>query len=91
MNKPDWASRPLITARCGHCHRVAAKYFEHDGQGHWVWQRQDDTATERVCSCDPPPALPDGDELQHWLVPAKHPARYFFGRRSYARFTIRVV
>ena len=28
--------RPLITARCKRCHRVAAKYWEHDTGGGWI-------------------------------------------------------
>jgi hypothetical protein len=28
--------RPLITVRCKRCHRVAAKYWEHETGGGWI-------------------------------------------------------
>ena len=75
---PDGA-RALITARCARCYRVAAKYWEHNNQGAWIAPNHSRTRTieeildddvrtrnmvaARVCWCDPPPALPTGDEL----------------------------
>ena len=44
--------RVLIIARCVRCHRFAARYSELDG-----WERG------VKCQCDPPPVLPQGDEL----------------------------
>ena len=48
----DWAdnliapagARALITARCVRCYRVAAKYWEHDGDGKWIAQRREPVA-----------------------------------------------
>jgi len=56
VNKPDWAralsapsgAQALITARCGRCHRVAAKYWEHDGQGVWITPNRDINRTIRT-------------------------------------------
>jgi hypothetical protein len=96
--------RPLITARCAHCHKVAAKYWRHGDEGRWFglglgaiacqirrapnrsaeldelnaeavrllqwsaeWELSAALMTlgrmDGFCSCEPPPALPDGAEL----------------------------
>jgi hypothetical protein len=78
LTGPDGA-RALITARCVRCYRVAAKYWEHDNEGAWIAPNHSRTRTieeilddstrvrnmvaTRVCRCEPPPTLPDGDEL----------------------------
>ncbi len=113
FRRPDWARAltapagavPLIAARCGRCHRVAAKYWEHGEHGAWIAPNRDTDRTveqllddstrvrnmvaDRVCSCDPPPALPDGDELAALVARAKTTDTP--GRRHRAPLTIRVV
>jgi hypothetical protein len=51
----------LIAARCKRCHHLVARYVgmpDDDGTpGHW------EPAARRGCSCQPPPVLPEGEEL----------------------------
>jgi hypothetical protein len=85
-------ARALITARCRRCYLVAAKYWEHDGDGAWIiWSRSRaltpiEIAREatrcrnmvagRWCMCDdPPPTLPEGDELTALVARARRTPR----------------
>ena len=84
---PPAGAVPLITARCTRCHRVAAKYWEHDGAGVWIvanhdlhrpmTQRLADSArarnmiADRLCGCEPPPVLPAGAELAALVARAR--------------------
>jgi hypothetical protein len=81
---------PLIAARCGRCHRVAAKYWERGDNGHWYTPEpflpnggnlQYMVAT-RVCQCEPSPILPEGEELAA-LIARAH-AEPFDRRRARA-------
>jgi hypothetical protein len=48
----------MVLVRCRRCHRPAGQYCQ-DARGQGEWRHRD----QRFCSCDPPPVLPDGDEL----------------------------
>jgi hypothetical protein len=85
---------PWITARCARCHRIAAKYWENNaGRGHWKTPQTTPATVarfliaDRLCQCDPPPTLPEGDELAALLSSAKTGAP---GRRRNTPLTIRV-
>ena len=69
------------------CYRVAAKYWEHDNEGRWIAPNRSTTLTigeilgdstrvrkmvaAQVCRCDPPPTLPDGEELAALVTRAR--------------------
>ena len=98
---PDEA-QPLITACCTRCYRVAAKYWQRGGRGYWFTPNELDLpglpkgaslaymVAVHPCRCEPPPVLPEGDELAELLARA-HAKRS--GRRhgmGMAPITIRV-
>jgi len=55
---PEAVPLPMVLVRCRRCHRPAGCYWE-DARGEGNWRHRD----QRFWSCDPPPVLPDGDEL----------------------------
>jgi hypothetical protein len=61
--------RPLIAARCSRCYQLAAKYYwaDSDEQGAW----ESDAPRRGGCKCDPPPTLPEGDELAQLIARAR--------------------
>ncbi|BCP15668.1 hypothetical protein MINTM021_25770 [Mycobacterium paraintracellulare] len=78
MNGWQAGESPLIVARCGRCYRVAAKYWEGEGwvtsqqtESPITRAGLDERARIRTmvrepglaCRCDPPPALPSGNQL----------------------------
>jgi hypothetical protein len=93
---------PLITARCRRCGRVAAKYWERGGRGHWITGELDlpdlpkgaslaYMVARQHCECEPSPTLPGGGELAAHIKRAH--AKRFDRRRAEAgrtAITIRV-
>jgi hypothetical protein len=69
-NPPD----PLITAFCKRCHHMVGRYYP-DKVG-WVREGR------YRCTCDPPPALPEGDELAPGLARAQRLSRRGFTNHS---------
>ena len=71
---------PMVLVRCRRCRHPAALYCE-DAQGDGGWSYRD----EGSCTCDPPPVLPQGDELARLLKRARRIGHRADGR---ARVTV---
>jgi len=66
------APQPLIAARCKRCYQLVAKYWATSDEPGW-WES---VAPRRGgCTCDPPPVLPEGDELARLIARAHRKAR----------------
>jgi hypothetical protein len=72
---------PMVLVRCRRCRLPVGQYCE-DSHGEGGWRRRDE---ERSCTCDPPPVLPEGDELARLLKRARRIRHRADGR---ARVTV---
>ena len=57
---------PMVLVRCRHCHRWVSLYHA-DAHGDGYWKRPE----REPCTCDPPPVLPQGGELDRLVRRAR--------------------